>query len=225
MNAIEHADERIDEQFKIVEAAKVKYESAAQALRRIRESAGKKLDALIANELPPLKLERAQFVTQLEPLEEADWNANGIDRIRFLVATNPGAEPGPLNKIASGGEMSRFMLALKVVTAETGAAGSLIFDEVDAGIGGGTADAVGERLARLASSGKQILVVTHSPQVAARAAHHWIVQKEGDADRVTTTVIPLETSEKRRNEIARMLAGATITPEAQAAADKLLEVA
>ncbi|MGH1398241.1 MAG: DNA repair protein RecN [Alphaproteobacteria bacterium] len=225
LNAIEHADERIDEQFKIVEAAKLAYEKEALALRALREKAATKLDALIAAELPPLKMERAAFLTRLESLEEGEWSANGMDRIRFLVATNPGAEPGALNKIASGGEMSRFMLALKVVTAETGAAGSLIFDEVDAGIGGGTADAVGERLARLAGSNKQILVVTHSPQVAARAAHHWIVEKSGDADAVTTTVIPLGSRESRRNEIARMLAGATITPEAQAAADKLLEVA
>lgn len=225
LNAIEHADEHIDQQFKIVEAVKTQYESAARGLRKARETAATKLDTLIAKELPPLKLDRAQFVTRLEPLKEAEWNAQGMDRIRFLVATNPGAEPGALNKIASGGEMSRFMLALRVVTAETGTAGSLIFDEVDAGIGGGTADAVGERLARLAASNKQILVVTHSPQVAARAAHHWIVEKQGDAEKVTTTVIPLETPETRRNEIARMLAGATITPEAQAAADKLLEVA
>jgi DNA repair protein RecN (Recombination protein N) len=143
--------------------------------------------------------------------------------VRFLVATNPGADPGPLNKIASGGEMSRFMLALKVVMAEIGSAQSLIFDEVDAGIGGAVADAVGERLAKLAA-GKQVMVVTHAPQVAARASHHWIVIKDGKDD-VKTSVIALQPGQQRREEIARMLAGATITEEARAAADKLLEVA
>jgi DNA repair protein RecN (Recombination protein N) len=141
--------------------------------------------------------------------------------VRFLVATNPGAEPGPLNKIASGGEMSRFMLALKVVMAEVGSAGSLIFDEVDAGIGGAVADAVGERLSRLAK-GKQVLVVTHAPQVAARAAHHYIVKKDG-TKQVTTTIVQLKSRLERSEEIARMLAGAVVTKEARAAADKLLE--
>lgn len=144
-----------------------------------------------------------------------------MSRVRFLVATNPGSAAGPLNKIASGGEMSRFMLAIKVVMAETGAAGTLIFDEVDAGIGGAVADAVGERLARLAKD-KQILVVTHSPQVAARAGHHWIVKKDGQ-ESVTTSVLHLPEPFQRREEIARMLAGAHVTEEARAAAQRLLE--
>ena len=144
-----------------------------------------------------------------------------MDRVRFLVATNPGSEPGPLNKIASGGEMARFMLALKVVMAAVGTAGSLVFDEVDSGIGGATAAAVGERLARLAAK-RQILVVTHSPQVAARAKHHWIVLKDGKKD-VTTKIIPLSELSERKEEIARMISGAAVTDEARAAARKLLE--
>lgn len=218
LNAIEHADDLLAEQMKKAEAAQKEYEAAALKIREQRQVAAQKLDTLVARELGPLKMDRARFTTAVEPAEPSP---HGMDRVRFLVATNPGSEPGPLNKIASGGEMSRFMLAIKVVMAETGSAGSLVFDEVDAGIGGSTADAVGERLARLAVS-KQILVVTHSPQVAARASHHYIVQKQGDAD-VTTSVIPLESNQKRREEIARMLAGATITEEARAAADKLLE--
>ena len=222
LNAMEHEDELLAQAMKNVEAAKNEYTQAAQSIHELRQKTAKRLDDLVAKELPPLKLDRAQFVTKVELLEEAEWNQHGMDRVRFLVATNPGAEAGPLNKIASGGEMSRFMLALKVVMSEVGVANSLIFDEVDAGIGGGTADAVGERLARLAQD-KQIMVVTHSPQVAARANHHWIVQKTGD-EIVRTSVVPLPQEQDRREEIARMLAGATITEEARAAADKLLEI-
>lgn len=221
LNAIEHADDRLAAQIKAVEAAKAAYIKEALNLREHRKTTAQKLDALVQKELPPLKLDKARFVTTLTELDESEWGIHGMDRVRFLVATNPGAEPGPLNKIASGGEMSRFMLALKVVMAEVGSAGALVFDEVDAGIGGGTADAVGERLARLAKD-RQILVVTHSPQVAARAAHHYIVQKDG-GETLTTSVIPLESEQHRREEIARMLAGATISEEARAAADKLLE--
>ncbi|MCB9982472.1 MAG: DNA repair protein RecN [Rhodospirillales bacterium] len=221
LNAIEHADKALEAAMKAVETARTAYIKEAETLRALRIKTAQKLDALVAQELPPLKLEKARFVTNIEPLDETAWGRGGTERVQFLVATNPGADPGALNKIASGGEMSRFMLALKVVMAQVGSAGSLIFDEVDAGIGGATADAVGERLARL-SKDKQILVVTHAPQVAARAAHHWIVKKDG-GEQVTTTVIPLEPGQARREEIARMLAGATITEEARAAADKLLE--
>jgi DNA repair protein RecN (Recombination protein N) len=221
LNAIEHADDLLEEAAKAAQTAKDAYFKKAQEVSLQRKTAAEKLDALVAQELAPLKLERAKFVTDLAPLDEAEWTKHGIDRVRFLVATNPGSDPGPLNKIASGGEMSRFMLALKVVMAEVGEAGTLIFDEVDAGIGGSTADAVGERLAALAKS-KQVLVVTHSPQVAARASHHYIVSKQGD-ETVTTTVTHLNEDQKRREEIARMLAGAEITTEARAAADKLLE--
>ncbi|MEM7651345.1 MAG: DNA repair protein RecN [Pseudomonadota bacterium] len=222
LNAIEHADDVLSEAMQRVEKTKAAYIAEAETVSAARKKAAVKLDQLVAHELPPLKLEKAKFVTNIEKMDEADWGEGGFDRVRFLVATNPGAEPGALNKIASGGEMSRFMLALKVVMAEVGHAHSLIFDEVDAGIGGSTADAVGERLARLAAD-KQIMVVTHSPQVAARASSHWIVQKDG-VDDVRTSVVPLKPGQERREEIARMLAGATVTEEARAAADKLLEV-
>lgn len=221
LNRIEHADDLLVEAGRKVAAAQAAYLSKAKEVSARRKSAAEKLDRLVMAELAPLKLERAQFVTRLDELAEGEYGPQGIDRVRFLVATNPGAEAGPLHKIASGGEMSRFMLALKVVMAETGSAGTLIFDEVDAGIGGSTADAVGERLHRL-SKNKQILVVTHSPQVAARADHHWIVQKSGK-DVVTTSVVELPSRAERCEEIARMLSGASITEEARAAADKLLE--
>lgn len=222
LNAIEHADDVLEEAAKAAEVAKDSYHKKAVEVSALRKKSAEKLDSLVAKELAPLKLERAQFFTEVSVLEDSEWTKNGIDRVRFLVATNPGSDPGPLNKIASGGEMSRFMLALKVVMAEVGAAGALVFDEVDAGIGGGTADAVGERLAALAQS-KQVLVVTHSPQVAARGSHHFIVSKQGD-ESMTTSVIALDSDQKRREEIARMLAGAEITTEARAAADKLLEI-
>ncbi len=221
LNNIERQDDILADLMKEVEALKSNYVRLCEGVSRDRREAGERLDVLVAAELPPLKLEKAQFFTRVESLEEAEWGPGGMDRVRFLVATNPGAEPGPLGKIASGGEMARFMLALKVVMAETGAAGTMIFDEVDAGIGGATADAVGERLARL-SGARQILVVTHAPQVAARADHHYIVMKDG-AEEVNTTVIHLEETDKRREEIARMLSGAQVTDESRAAADKLLE--
>lgn len=221
LNAIEHADDLLEDAVKKAQIAKDAYHKKAIEVSKTRQKSAEKLDALVAKELAPLKLERAQFFTQITALNDNEWTKHGIDRIRFLVATNPGSEPGPLNKIASGGEMSRFMLALKVVMAEVGAAGALVFDEVDAGIGGSTADAVGERLAAL-SRDKQVLVVTHSPQVAARGAHHYIVSKQGN-ETVTTSVIELDSNQQRREEIARMLAGAEITIEARAAADKLLE--
>ncbi|MGZ9109044.1 MAG: DNA repair protein RecN [Micavibrio sp.] len=202
--------------------ARKAYIAAAEKISRARQKSAGTLDKAVAKELPPLKLDKARFVTAVEPAAtEQGWGPDGIDQVRFLVATNPGSEPGPLGKIASGGEMARFMLAIKVVMAALGHAASLVFDEVDSGIGGSTADAVGERLARLAKS-KQILVVTHSPQVAARAAHHWIVMKGGTKD-VRTNVIPLSELAQRQEEIARMLSGATVTSEARAAAQKLLD--
>lgn len=207
---------------KAVKANRAAYLGAAEKLSAARKAAADKLDKSVAKELPPLKLDKARFVTSVvTAVEEKSWGLYGIDDVRFLVATNPGADPAPLGKIASGGEMARFMLAIKVVMAATGQAASLVFDEVDSGIGGSTADAVGERLARLAET-KQILVVTHSPQVAARAAHHWIVMKAGVKD-VKTTVVPLPELGQRQEEIARMLSGATITKEARAAAQKLLD--
>ncbi|MCB1680732.1 MAG: DNA repair protein RecN [Alphaproteobacteria bacterium] len=204
---------------KVDEARKL-YQIEAEKISARRWQAATQLNARVQKELAPLKLEKARFVTSIEKLEEPDWGPHGMDRIAFLVSTNPGTDPGPLHKIASGGEMSRFMLALKVVSAQAGSTHSFIFDEVDTGIGGGTADAVGERLARLAKE-KQVLVVTHAPQIAARASHHWVVEKTGD-DLVTTTITPLESRVERAEEIARMLSGSTITPEARAAAESLL---
>lgn len=206
---------------KNVTKTRKEYEGKAQSLSSKRISAAKTLDKLVAKELAPLKLDKARFETFIERLDENDWGQDGMDRVQFLVATNPGAAAGPLNKIASGGEMARFMLALKVVLAETGTAHTLVFDEVDSGIGGATADAVGERLARL-SKKRQILVVTHSPQVAARSAYHAIVMKTGKTN-PTTKILPLSNANDRTEEIARMLSGAEITKEARAQAAKLLE--
>lgn len=220
LNLIEWGDDLLQEAEKKSAQARKKYESAAAKASEIRKTAAKKLDALVARELPPLKMEKAKFVTNIETMPESEWGTHGWDRVRFLVATNPGSDPGPLNKIASGGEMARFMLALKVVMADVGQQ-SLIFDEVDTGIGGAVADAVGERLSRLAKN-RQVMVVTHAPQVAARADHHFIVQKSG-AKEIKTSVIALDKSTDRREEIARMLSGATITAEARAAAGRLLK--
>jgi DNA repair protein RecN (Recombination protein N) len=171
-------------------------------------------------ELPPLKLDKARFATKVEMLGEADWGPTGMNRIAFEVATNPGSAPGPIGKIASGGELARFLLALKVVLAAQGSAPTLVFDEVDSGIGGATAAAVGERLARLAKT-RQLLVVTHSPQVAAQAQHHWRVEKSAGKGGNLTSAGELD-AKARREEIARMLSGATVSEEARAAADRLL---
>lgn len=211
---------------KAAATARRAYMASAERLSAGRSKSARALDRAVTNELAPLKLENAVFKSQIERLPEPAWSANGLDAIEFRVATNPGSAPGPLGKIASGGELSRFLLALKVVLADAGDATSLIFDEVDAGVGGATATAVGERLAALAkASGRQILVVTHSPQVAAVGDHHWLVSKHGNSggDSVVTRVAPLD-SQARREEIARMLAGAEITDEARAAADRLLGV-
>ena len=221
LTAIENQDSDLAELMLQVEKYKKNYQRQAEKISRIRQKSSKKLSDFVMRELPPLKLDKAHFEINIEALSEEDWNALGMDSVQFLVATNPGAAAGPLNKIASGGEMARFMLALKVVLAEVGVAGSLVFDEVDSGVGGATAAAVGERLARLAEH-RQILVVTHSPQVAAMAAHHWIVTKDGQ-ESVQTNIIPLFDPPERQEEIARMLAGAEITEEARAAAGKLLE--
>jgi DNA repair protein RecN (Recombination protein N) len=196
------------------------YVAVAGKLSAARREAAKKLDAAVAQELRPLKLDRARFTTEIVPLEESAWGEDGAERVAFLVATNPGQPPGPLAKIASGGELARFMLALKVVLAKASAVPVLVFDEVDSGIGGATADAVGERLARLAQT-QQVLVVTHSPQVAARGDHHWQVRKTIRAGTMATEVAVLGEAD-RREEIARMLSGAEITAEARAAALRLI---
>jgi len=171
-------------------------------------------------ELAPLKLDAARFQTLVEPLPRDAWGASGRDRVEFLVSTNPGAPFAPLVKIASGGELSRFILALKVALAEEGGAGTLIFDEIDRGVGGAVASAIGERLARL-SDGAQLLVVTHSPQVAARGRTHMLIAKSHDGT-VTRTGVRLLDSAERREEIARMLSGAEVTDEARAQATRLL---
>lgn len=205
------------------EAAKAKqaYSDAAGSLSSTRRDAAQRLDQAVNSELPPLKLEKATFVTVLQTLEEDEWSANGMDRVQFQVATNPGTPAGPLSKIASGGELSRFLLALKVSLAETGSVPTLVFDEVDSGVGGATAAAVGERLDRLSES-VQILVITHSPQVAARGQSHWRVAKSLNGEAMITAVSRLDEMQ-RREELARMLSGAEVTNEARAAADRLLE--
>ena len=202
-------------------ARRAAYIAAAASLSAGRETAAAKLMKALAKELPPLKLERANFVVDRAMLPEPNWGPRGADAIRFLIATNPGETPGALEKIASGGELSRLMLALKVVLTGGSAVESLIFDEVDSGIGGATAAAVGERLATVAE-GVQVLVVTHSPQVAARGATQLRVAKKVGKDRAVTVVDVLE-NEERREEIARMLAGEFVTDAARQAAQALLD--
>jgi DNA repair protein RecN (Recombination protein N) len=201
-------------------AARGAYDAAAAALTQARTAAAARLDAAVAAELTPLKLNEARFRTVLGPAEPG---ASGRDRVEFEVSTNPGAPFGPLVKIASGGELSRFILALKVALAEQGGATTMIFDEIDRGVGGAVASAVGERLHRLAASG-QVLVVTHSPQVAARGATHLLIEKSHDG-LVTRTGVQRLDEGRRREEIARMLSGAEITDEARAQAERLLEAA
>ncbi len=200
--------------------ARQAYAAAAAALSDSRRAAAERLARAAMRELPPLKLERARFFVEVLPLDEAKWGAAGADAVRFLIATNPGQAPGPLDRVASGGELSRLMLALKVVLSAGSAVPTLVFDEVDSGVGGATAAAVGDRLARVAGQ-VQVLVVTHSPQVAARGTAHLRVAKQVHARRVRTEVAPL-TGVARREEIARMLAGETVTEAARAAADSLL---
>ncbi len=200
--------------------ARDRYNETARQLRLARIEAAAQLDKAVAGELPPLKLDSANFRTSLT---DADPGPAGIDRVEFEVSTNPGAPFGPLTKIASGGELSRFILALKVALAEAGTAQTMIFDEIDRGVGGAVASAIGERLARLAQK-SQLLVVTHSPQVAARAAHHYRIEKAHEEGSTRTHVRKLS-AEERREEIARMLSGAAITDEARAQAARLLEAA
>ncbi|MDF0599757.1 DNA repair protein RecN [Psychromarinibacter sp. C21-152] len=200
-----------------VEAAEAGYDRAAAALTELRQAAAARLDAAMAEELAPLKMDRAVFETKIGAAEPGP---DGRDAVAFTVATNPGAPAGPLNKIASGGELSRFLLALKVCLTGTDSGLTLIFDEIDRGVGGATADAVGRRLAALADQG-QVLVVTHSPQVAARGRHHWQVAKQVSDGATLSRVVPL-VGDGRVDEIARMLAGDTITEEARGAARALL---
>ncbi|SPF76517.1 DNA repair protein RecN [Aliiroseovarius pelagivivens] len=197
--------------------ARAQYDAAAQVLSKARQDAAIRLDQAMGAELAPLKMERAVFTTEITA---ADPGPDGIDAVTFSVATNPGAPSGPLNKIASGGELSRFLLALKVCLTRDATGLTMIFDEIDRGVGGATADAVGRRLADLASAG-QVLVVTHSPQVAALGGHHWRVSKSVTNGVTLSTVSPLS-SDQRVDEIARMISGDTITDAAKAAAKELL---
>ena len=198
--------------------AERRYAHAAEVLTEARVTAALALDRAVMAELAPLKMERAVFTTDIR---HAEPGATGQDEVTFRVATNPGAPSGALGKIASGGELSRFLLALKVCLTGTDSGVTMIFDEIDRGVGGATADAVGRRLAQLAAGG-QVLVVTHSPQVAARGAHHWRVEKRVEGEETLSTVRAM-TGADRVDEIARMLSGERITPEARAAAEALME--
>ena len=218
--AIEAGGERIAELDRQLVEARKTYSAAADALSKQRHEAARRLDVAVASELAPLKLDAARFRTAIAAAEPGP---SGTDRVEFEVSTNPGAPFGPLTRIASGGELSRFILALKVALAEAGSAATMIFDEVDRGVGGAVASAIGERLARLAKQ-SQVLVVTHSPQVAARASHHYRIEKSHGADGTRTNVRKLGADE-RREEIARMLSGASITEEARAQASRLLDAA
>jgi DNA repair protein RecN (Recombination protein N) len=205
-----------------IEKAGEAYRGEAAALSKARRAASVELERAVNKELAPLKLERAKFTVEITS-EASLVSADGFDRIEFCVQTNPGSRAGPLMKVASGGELARFMLALKVALADRGSAPTLVFDEIDTGVGGAVADAIGLRLARLAKK-SQVLAVTHAPQVAARSTRHFKIAKStiGKGERVATHVIDLD-AKARREEIARMLAGAEITEEARAAAGRLIE--
>jgi DNA repair protein RecN (Recombination protein N) len=223
LNLIEDGSARLTALAKAAEAARGAYRAAADALSAARSKTATALDRAVMEELPPLKLEKARFETSVTSLSEAEAGPEGMDAVSFQVATNPGSAAGPMAKIASGGELARFMLALRVVLARVSAVPVLVFDEADSGIGGAVADAVGERLARLSQS-VQVLAITHSPQVAARGGHHWHVAKATRKGETRTDVVALDAA-ARCEEIARMLSGATITNEARAAAARLLDAA
>jgi len=204
--------------------ADARYAAAAAKLSAARTKAAEKLNKAVNAELAPLKLERAKFMTEVEADAQVP-GPQGIDRVEFWVQTNPGTRPGPMMKVASGGELSRFLLALKVVLSDRGSAPTLVFDEIDTGVGGAVADAIGGRLARLADQ-VQVMAVTHAPQVAARADQHLLISKDAlDRGKRVVTRVNTLAAEHRREEIARMLAGAEITAEARAAADRLLKAA
>jgi len=221
LSAISDGGRTLEELEASLAKSKAAYVAAADKLRGQRSKAAKALDKAVAGELAPLKLDAARFQTLLEELPEEHWNKSGMDRIEFLISTNPGAPLAPLGKIASGGELSRFILALKVALAEEYGLKSIIFDEVDRGVGGAVASAIGDRLSRL-SRGAQLLVVTHSPQVASKGDAHMLINKSLSGTVSRTDVSALD-DEGRRQEIARMLSGADVTDEARAQADRLLE--
>lgn len=216
---LDAGEERLQALEKQAAAARQAYDITAAQLSSLRHAAAVGLTKAVMAELPALKLERAEFIVEIASDAESRME-EGIDQVEFWVRTNPGTRPGPMMKVASGGELSRFLLALKVALADRGSAPTLVFDEIDTGVGGAVADAIGQRLARLAKR-VQVLSVTHAPQVAARAATHFLISKSGGADRVSTGIAEMDRA-ARQEEIARMLAGATITDEARAAAERLL---
>ncbi len=220
LNAVEAGDQALQGLMEAENKAKAAFIEIAEKLGAARRQAASRLDSAVNAELSPLKMGGATFATTIEKMAAEDWNETGCDRIAFEISTNPGAPLGPIAKVASGGELSRFMLALKVVLAAADPIPTLVFDEVDAGIGGATAAAVGERLGRLAQD-VQVLVVTHSPQVGARGNHHLRVSKAESEGRVSSTIRTLSDDE-RTEEIARMISGEHVTVEARAAADTLL---
>jgi len=216
---LDAGEERLHGLEKQAAAGREAYDISAAQLSSLRHAAAAGLTKAVMAELPALKLERAEFIVEMGSDAESRME-EGIDQVEFWVRTNPGTRPGPMMKVASGGELSRFLLALKVALADRGSAPTLVFDEIDTGVGGAVADAIGQRLARL-SKRVQVLSVTHAPQVAARAATHFLISKSGGKDRVATGIAEMDRA-ARQEEIARMLAGATITDEARAAADRLL---
>lgn len=221
---IEQGGENLAELKAGYERARADFDAQVEKTRAARMAAASQLDEAVQRELPPLKLQSARFQTTITPLPPEKWNGQGGETIEFLISTNPGSDFAPLAKIASGGELSRFMLALKVALAEKEGSATLIFDEIDAGVGGAVASAIGERLEKLADKG-QVLVVTHSPQVAARAAQHFYIAKSVTANDTTLTNVRILDRDERRTEIARMLSGAEITAEAHAQAERLIEKA
>lgn len=221
LDAIEGGEAEIGALERAAQEAGLDYQARAETLSITRVEAAQRLDRAVAAELAPLKLDAARFRTAVLRLPDDRWGPGGMDAVEFLIATNPGADFAPLGKIASGGELSRFILALKVALAEECGAATVIFDEIDRGVGGAVASAIGERLARLASGG-QLLAVTHSPQVAARGNRHYVIAKSSEGT-VTRTSVHLLDAAGRQEEIARMLSGAEITAEARAQADRLLE--
>src|SRR5690606_1197543 len=225
LSALDHGEEELERLAAAEAEAAARLGAAVEKLREARMKAAERLAKEVNGELAPLKLDKAKFRVRIDPLDPADWTEHGGERVEFEVSTNPGAPFGPLMRIASGGEQARFILALKVALARQGSAPTLIFDEVDRGVGGAVAEAVGERLAKLAR-GAQVIVVTHSPQVAAAGRHHWRIAKTSrklnGAEVTVTSVTPLDAA-ARREEIARMLAGAVVTDAARAAADQLMQ--
>ncbi|WP_367160184.1 DNA repair protein RecN [Kozakia baliensis] len=221
LEALDSGNAQIEQLEQRAQETRAIFTAEAELLTTAREKAAKRLEAAVMVELKPVKLERARFIVELTPLQPEAWNIRGREQAAFLIAANPGQPPGALAKVASGGELSRLMLALKVVLAERSAVPTLVFDEVDSGVGGATASSIGERLHQVAQ-GVQVLVVTHSPQVAARGDSHLRISKRVRQG-LTETSAEILSPEHRREEIARMLAGDTITDAARAAADSLLE--